>query len=262
MDAILLYLLIGGFAGVMAGLLGVGGGLIIVPFLYWSFQQQGMAGEWLMHLAVGTSLATIVVTSLSSIWAHRRRGSVRWDLFWRLVPGIVVGVWLGSGLVPAIDNGVLQRFFAIFELLVALQMAFSWRPAAHQQMPGRLGSAVGGGVIGLVSALVGIGGGSMTVPWLVWFRTQIHQAIGTSAAVGLPIALVGSAGFVWFGWGQTGLPVGSSGFIYWPAFWGIVVMSALMAPVGAYLAHRMGEVRLKRLFALCLLLLSGGMFWG
>lgn len=262
MDAILLYLLIGSFAGVMAGLLGVGGGLIIVPFLYWSFQQQGMVGEWLMHLAVGTSLATIVVTSLSSVWAHQRRGSVRWDLFWLLVPGIIVGVWLGSGLAPEIGNRALQRFFALFELLVALQMAFNWRPAAHQQMPGRLGSAVGGGVIGGVSALVGIGGGTMTVPWLVWFRTQIHQAVGTSAAIGLPIALVGSVGFVWFGWGQSGLPLGSSGFIYWPAVGGIVVMSALTAPLGAHLAHRMDEKRLKRLFALFLLLLSLWMFLG
>ncbi len=262
MDAILLYLLIGSFAGLAAGLLGVGGGLIIVPFLYWSFQQQGMAGAWLMHLAVGTSLATIVVTSLSSVWAHHRRGSVRWDLFWMLVPGILLGGWLGSGLAPEIENRALRQFFAFFELMVALQMALSWRPAAHQRIPGRWGSAAGGGVIGLVSALVGIGGGTMTVPWLVWFRTQMHQAIGTSAAVGLPIALVGSLGFVWFGWGEVDLPVGSSGFVYWPAFLGIIVMSALTAPVGAHLAHRMDGVRLKRSFALFLLLLSGWMFLG
>jgi len=260
MDAITLYLLVGGFAGIVAGLLGVGGGLIIVPFLFWIFQQQVGLSPWLMHLAIGTSLATIVVTSISSIFAHNRKHAVRWDLFWLLVPGIIIGGWLGAQLAKEIDSGSLRLFFALFELLVAAQMWFSIKPVAHGEFPGRVINGVAGGIIGAVSALVGIGGGTMTVPWLIWHRVSIHQAVGTSAAVGLPIAVAGGAGFIWSGLDIEGLPQWSSGFIYWPAFFGIAGVSVLTAPVGARLAHRLPAERLRQLFALFLLFLSIRMF--
>lgn len=262
MEHILLYLLVGGLAGILAGLLGVGGGLVIVPFLAWIFLEQWGDFPWLMHLAIGTSLATIVVTSLSSIMAHQRRGAVRWDLFRLLIPGILLGGWIGAVAARWIDTRSLQTFFAFFELLVALQMGLNLRPRAHGELPGRIGNGLAGGVIGGVSALVGIGGGTMTVPWLLWHRVGVHQAVGTSAAVGLPIAIAGGAGFVWGGWGVHGLPQWSSGFIYWPALLGIVVMSAAMAPLGARLAHWLPAQQLKRLFALFLLFLSIRMFLG
>lgn len=262
MDWILLYLLIGGFAGLLAGLLGVGGGLLIVPFLAWCFVEQGFNSAWIMHLAVGSSLATIVVTSISSVRAHHRRAAVRWDLFWLLLPGIVIGAFAGAQLARIVDTAFLRYLFASFELLVAIQMGFGIQPAAHRTVPGWRRSGAAGGVIGALSALVGIGGGTMTVPWLLWNRIAMHQAIGTSAAVGLPIAVAGAAGFVWAGWGQVGLPGWSSGFIYWPAFLGIAMMSVLTAPLGAHWAHQLPARRLKRLFALFLLGLALKMFWG
>ena len=253
---IVLYLLIGGFAGMLAGLLGVGGGLVIVPFLAWAFVQQEMAQEWVMHLAIGTSLATIVVTSISSVVTHHRRDAVRWDLFWLLLPGIVLGGWVGAQWARGVDSGFLQYLFACFELLVAIQMGFGLQPVAMHAMPGWRGNSVAGGVIGSVSVLVGIGGGTMTVPWLLWNRISVHQAVATSAAVGLPIAISGGIGFVWAGWGAAGLPVWSSGFVYWPAFVGIVAMSVVMAPLGARFAHQLPAKQLKRVFALFLFLLS------
>ncbi len=260
MEFILHYLLIGAFAGLLAGLLGVGGGLIIVPFLAWVFVQQGVEAQWVMHLAIGTSLATIIFTSISSILAHHRKAAVHWNLFWVLVPGIVVGSWLGAQFARLVDSGFLQYFFATFELLVAIQMGFGLLPDAQVQVANRGRHGAAGGVIGAVSAVVGIGGGTMTVPWLVWNRVAVHQAVGTSAAVGLPIALFGAAGFIWAGWGTTRLPEWSSGFVYWPSFLGIVVMSVLAAPLGAVLAHRLPAAQLKRFFALFLLLLSVWMF--
>lgn len=262
MDWILLYLLIGGFAGLLAGLLGVGGGLVIVPFLAWAFVQQGLPMAWVMHLAIGTSLATIVVTSISSVRAHHQHGAVRWELFWLLLPGIVLGSWIGAQLASEVDTRFLQYLFASFELLVAIQMGLSLLPDGDREMPGWRGNGGAGGVIGVVSAMVGIGGGTMTVPWLVWNRIPVHQAVATSAAVGLPIAVAGGLGFVWSGWGIAELPAASSGFIYWPAFVGIVLMSVLAAPLGARLAHQLPAKRLKRVFALFLLLLSLKMFWG
>ncbi|MBC8520156.1 MAG: sulfite exporter TauE/SafE family protein [Gammaproteobacteria bacterium] len=260
MESIALYLLVGAFAGLLAGLLGVGGGLVIVPFLLWIFQQQLGSSPWLMHLAIGTSLATIVITSISSVSAHDRRGAVRWDLFWLLVPGIVLGGWFGAQFAKQVNSDSLRIFFALFELLVAIQMGFNLGPRVHGEIPGRILNGLAGVVIGAISALVGIGGGTMTVPWLVWHRVKIHQAVGTSAAVGLPIAVAGGVGFIWSGLGVDGLPIWSSGFIYWPAFFGIIVMSAFAAPVGARLAHRLPAERLKQLFALFLLFLSIRMF--
>lgn len=262
MEWIVLYLVIGGIAGVLAGLLGVGGGLVIVPFLAWAFAEQGLSPQWVMHLAVGTSLATIIVTSLSSVRAHAKREAVRWDLFWLLLPGIVIGAWCGAQLAKGIEREWLQWTFASFELLVALQMGFGIKPKAEHTMPGWRGNGIAGGVIGLVSSIVGIGGGTMTVPWLVWNRMAMHQAVGTSAAVGLPIAVAGAAGFVWAGWESSALPIGSSGFVYWPAFFGIVVMSVLTAPLGARWAHQLPAARLKRLFAIFLFLLAMKMYWG
>lgn len=250
---LLIYLLLGAVAGLFAGLLGVGGGLIIVPVLLWLFTSKGMAPEVIMHLALGTSLATIIVTSISSIVAHQRRGAVQWPLVWMLTPGILLGAWSGAWLADLLPTLWLQRVFAGFAILVSMQMAFGLDVTAHRSLPGRLGMTSAGGLIGAVSAIVGIGGGSMTVPYLHWNGVAIRNAVATSAACGFPIALAGSVGFLATGWGEAALPAGSSGFLYGPALPGIVITSLLFAPLGARLAHTIPVLALRRVFALLLL---------
>ena len=250
------YALLGLFAGVVAGLLGVGGGLIIVPILTALFAAQGFTAQHIMQLAVGTSLMTIVFTSLSSMRAHHRRGAMNWPVMMQLSSGIVLGAWLGGVLSVWMGGLVLAVVFGLFELAVAGHMAYGRPPAVHRKTPGAIRNALAGTGIGALSALLGIGGGTLTVPWLVWHNIDIRQAVGTSAACGLPIALVGALGFVAVGWGQTGLPAGSTGFIYWPAVLGISILSIIGAPLGAWLAHRLERRRLKRLFALFLALLG------
>jgi uncharacterized membrane protein YfcA len=243
------YLLTGGVAGLFAGLLGVGGGLIIVPALIWLFHGNGFHPSLIVHLAVGTSLATIIVTSISSIRAHHRRGAVRWPLVAQLTPGIVVGAWLGAAVADLLPTLWLQRVFAAFVILVGLQMLLGARAEAHRELPGNAGMITAGSLIGLISAIVGIGGGSLTVPFLNWCSVDMRSAVATSAACGLPIAVAGTLGFVVAGWGEQLLPAGSSGFVYWPAFVAVSVASFLLAPLGARLAHSLPLAALKRVFA-------------
>ncbi len=249
-------LLLGAFAGTLAGLLGIGGGLIIVPILAALFQLQGFAGDHLMQLAVGTSLASILFTALASAWAHHRHGAVAWPLVWQLAVGIAAGAWAGGWLARWLGGQRLALVFAVFELLVAAQLAFGGAPAAHRRAPGALRNGVAGGGIGLLSALLGIGGGTMTVPWLVWHNLEMRRAVATAAACGLPIALVGSLSFLTAGWNQAGLPAGATGYIYWPAVAAISAASVLGAPLGAHLAHRLPQRRLRHLFAGFLTLLG------
>lgn len=262
METLLLYLAVGAFAGLLAGLFGVGGGVVIVPALAFSFTAQGMNPEVLMHVAVGTSLATIVVTSLSSIRAHHRRGAVLWPVFLRLTPGIIVGAFIGAAVADLLPGEWLRRIFALFILFVAVQLAFGLRPAPNRSLPGTAGMALAGAVIGSVSAIVGIGGGSLTVPFLTWCNVHVRNAVATSAAGGFPIAVAGALGFLYQGWGAAGLPEWSSGYLYWPAFAGIVVASTSMAPLGARLAHTLPAATLKRIFALLLAVIGVRMLLG
>ncbi len=256
MAELVFYLLLGGVAGILAGLLGVGGGLVIVPVLAWLFYRADIAQEVVMHLAIGTSLATIVFTAISSIWAHHRRGAVLWAAFLQMTPGIVLGAALGAAVADKLPSETLQGIFGVFELVVALQMGLNIQPDPHRTLPGRWGMSGAGSLIGMVSAVVGIGGGTMTVPFLQWCNVPMRQAVATSAACGLPIAAAGAVGFVIAGWGTPALPAWSSGYLYWPAFAGIVVASMLFAPVGARLAHRLPAASLKRFFALFLAFLG------
>jgi uncharacterized membrane protein YfcA len=256
------YVALGAFAGTVAGLLGVGGGLIIVPVLATLFARQDIESGIIMHLAVGTSLATIVVTSISSVYSHHRHGAVLWRIFWRLTPGILIGAWFGAWLASLIPTRDFKLIFGVFELLVATQMAAGIKPIASHRLPGGPGLAAAGGLIGAVSAVVGIGGGSLTVPFLSWCQVKIHNAIATSAACGLPIAVAGATGFMVTGSQQTSLPNYASGFVYWPAFIGIVVASALFAPLGARLAHRLSIKILRNVFAGFLVCLGVWMFLG
>lgn len=256
MAELFIYLSVGALAGILAGLFGVGGGLVIVPVLAFVFSSQGVDPGVLMHMAIGTSLATIVFTSVASVRAHHLRGAVLWPVFVRLAPGIVLGAWAGAALADVLPGLALKRVFGVFELLVAAQMAFAVKPSPRRILPGRFGTAAAGAVIGSVSAMVGIGGGTLTVPYLVWNNVVVRQAVATSAACGLPIALAGAIGFSVAGWGEPRLPPWATGYVYWPAAAGIVAASVLFAPLGARIAHSLPPARLRQIFALFLALLG------
>lgn len=254
-----IYLTLGAAAGVLAGLFGIGGGLVIVPVLAWVFGGQGMDGAIIMHLAIGTSLATIWITSVASIRAHHRRGAVQWPLVRSLLPGVVAGALFGAYIADLLPTPGLKRLFGVFEILVALQMLFVSGYRAHFSLPGRIGLGGAGAIIGTVSALLGIGGGTLTVPYLVWCRVTMLHAVATAAACGLPIAIAGGVGFLVAGWGRAELPDFATGYIYWPAFFGVALASSLTAALGARLAHALPTLVLRRLFAGLLLLIGGKM---
>lgn len=253
------YLAIGALSGILAGLLGIGGGLVIVPGLLFSFRLAGFAEELVLHLALGTSLAVIIFNALSAIQAHQRRGAVRWDLVRVLSPGLLAGTLLGSLVAERLSTPGLQRLFGVFALLVGGQLLFAVRASGRLDLPGRAGQGLAGGLIGLVSALVGIGGGSMTVPYLAACRVDLRQAIATSSACGLPIALAGALGYLWTGWHHPLLPAGASGYLYWPALVAVACGGMPMAPAGAWLAHRLPVALLRRLLGGLLLLLGSKM---
>lgn len=247
-----LYLVLGACAGVLAGLFGVGGGLIIVPVLVYSFSAHGFSPDVLTQMAVGTSLATIVFTSINSILEHHRRGAVLWPVFVWMTVGILVGSALGAVTASKIQGPVLQKIIGVFAILVSIQMALGLQPKGAGGVPGRTGLGVAGGLVGWASAIFGIGGGSLTVPFLSWRGVPMQQAVATSSACGLPIAIAGAISFMVVGWHNARLPEMSVGFVYLPALVGIAVTSMFFARIGARLAHRLPAKVLKRLFALLL----------
>jgi hypothetical protein len=252
----ILYLLLGALAGTMAGLFGIGGGLVIVPVLIFSFGFVGVSADIAAHLAIGTSLATIVFTSLSSIRTHHQHQAVRWELFWPLTVGIVGGAVVGAWTASLLSGPVLETIIGAFAILVALKMILEVNPKPSRDVPGSAGLGVAGGFIGWASAIFGIGGGTISVPYLTWCNVKMQQAVGTSAALGLPIALAGAAGNIWTGWGHPDLPDMSLGFIYLPALIGIVVTSVFFARIGAKLAHKLDGRLLKRIFAIVLIIVG------
>ncbi|MFC4487077.1 sulfite exporter TauE/SafE family protein [Tepidiphilus baoligensis] len=255
----LAYPLLGVVVGLFAGLLGVGGGAIMVPILTSLYTVQGFPAENVVHLALGTSMASIVLTSVSSSRAHHARGAVEWGVVVAMGPGVLVGIFLASFIAAALPSRPLAIFFACFIAYVCVQMLLDIKPKPSRQLPGPWGLATAGAVIGAVSALVAIGGGSLTVPFLTWCNVPAHRAIGTSAALGLPIALAGTVGYLVMGWGHPGLPSYSLGYVYLPAVIGVSAVSYFTAPLGATLAHRLPVRTLKRIFALVLLALLAKM---
>jgi len=258
-----IYLGVGCVAGLLAGLLGLGGGLVIVPMLGFCFQRQGgIPPSAVMHLALATSMASIMFTAVSSAWAHHRRGAVDWTVVGRIIPGVFFGTFLGSYVASRLSTGFLKAFFVAFLIYVATQMLVGRKPAASRQLPGWPGMLGVGSAIGVVSSLVGIGGGTLSVPFMLWCNLAVHRAIGTSAAIGLPIAVGGTIGYLVNGLRVPDLPPYSLGYIYLPALVGIVCASVLMAPVGVRLAHRLPVALLKRIFAVLLLVVAARMLWG
>ncbi len=259
---ILTLVVMGGLAGVMAGLLGIGGGALIVPVLVMVFEAQHVNPDVIMQAALGTSMATIVFTAVSSVLAHQRRSAVIWSIFRTITPGIVVGSLLGAAIAHVLAGRTLRIMFVVFMFLLALQMSRgTMATSAHRRLPGAAGVSAVGGVIGLLSAFFGIGGGSMSVPFMTWCGVPARQAIATSAAIGFPIALSAAAGYVVAGWNAEGLPPWSVGYVVLPAFAGIVGASMLAAPLGARLAHRLSDATLRRIFAAFVTILGVKMLW-
>lgn len=256
-----LYFALGATAGVLAGLLGVGGGLLIVPALMALFHAQQVTPDYIAHLAVGTSLGIIVFTAAVSSYSHARRHAVDWHVVARITPGIVVGGLLGSTLAARLSSRVLTLVFAVFVVAVATQLFLGIRPKPERRVPGRFAMVPVGALIGGISALVGIGGGSLSVPFLTWCNVRIHRAVGTSAAIGFPIAFAGAAGYVVNGLHVPGRPPWSVGFVDLPALALVALGSIVTVPLGAHLAHRLPVERLTRVFAVFMYLIAMRMVW-
>jgi len=251
-----MYLLLGACSGVLAGLFGIGGGLVIVPVLVFVFTAQGIAHNVLTHLAVGTSLAAIFFTSINSVLAHNKKQSVMWSKVIWLGAGVLFGSAFGGVTAAYIPGEYLQKIIGVFALLMSFQMFSGWRPSMQSTHLSKSVMTFSGGVIGWASAIFGIGGGSLMVPFLTWKGVGIKRAVATSAACGLPIALSGALSFIYMGWQQEALPQYSIGFVYLPALFAIALTSFFFARLGAKLAHQMNPVMLKRLFALLLVIVG------
>ncbi|MCG2743817.1 MAG: sulfite exporter TauE/SafE family protein, partial [Desulfobacteraceae bacterium] len=226
------------------------------------FGWQHFPDPVIMHLALGTSMASIIFTSVSSFWAHHKRGAVQWIVVRRIVPGILVGTFLGSCFAARLSTSFLKGFFVIFLYYVGAQMLVNRKPKPSRQIPGSSGMFGVGSVIGAFSSLVGIGGGTLSVPFMIWCNLSVHAAIGTSAAIGFPIAIAGTFGYIYNGLNVPGLPEYSVGFVYLPALAGLVCASVLTAPLGVRLAHSLPVDRLKRVFAIVLFIVATRMAYG
>ena len=249
-------LLIGTCTGFLAGLLGIGGGMIMVPFVTMILAAKGYPADYTVKMAVATSLATIAFTSLSSVRAHHQRGAVLWPVVKVLAPGILVGAVLGAQIAHALPGKLLGVLFALFVAFSATQMFLNRKPRPSRTLPGPLATFGVGNLIGLLSALVGAGGAFVSVPFMTWCNIRIHDAVGTSSALGFPIAVAGTAGYVYAGLGLPEMPAGSIGYLYLPGLAVISVASMLMAPLGARTAHRMDIQPLKKVFAVVLYCLA------
>lgn len=255
---LIIYLLIGAIAGFTAGLFGVGGGLIIVPILYIVFTQMHYDPNVIMHIAVGTSLATIIVTSISSVMAHHKRGAVLWHVFRNLAPGLVLGSFLGAGVADMMSGQHLQLVIGVFAVWMAYKM-FSGANALvdpNRHLPSASLQFAAGGGIGVASAIFGIGGGSLTVPFLNRHGVIMQKSVATSAACGLPIAVAGALGFMWFGAKEKIDVPNTIGYVHIYAFLGISVMSFITAKFGAKVAHRLSAAMLKKCFAALLVVVG------
>lgn len=264
---ILELLTLGMCTGFLAGLLGIGGGMLMVPFISFILTSKGYPTEYVVKMAVATSLATICFTSLSSVWAHHKRGAVLWPVALTLAPGILMGSLLGAQLAVAMPGKVLSVLFAVFVAFSATQMFLNRKPKPSRVLPGKVGMFSVGGLIGGLSSLVGAGGAFISVPFMTWNNINIHKAVATSSALGFPIAFAGTLGYIFAGWN---LPVmqhngvafsGNLGYLYLPGLLIVSLASICTAPLGAKTAHRIDITPLKKLFASVLYLLAAYFLW-
>ncbi len=265
--SLICFLAAGAVAGVLAGLLGVGGGIIIVPILSLIFPLLAIPPDMIHHLALGTSLASIMVTSISSAKSHHAKGAVRWDIVKAITPGILLGTFAGGLVATHIPSSYLKVVFIIFLYFVALNMLLQKKNVTEnsaeyqEKLPSPLGiSSVGTG-IGLISSFVGIGGGTMSVPFMDFCKIPLRTAVGTSAAIGFPIAVAGTLGYITGGYSVENLPPYTLGYVHLLAFAGLAAASFFTAPLGAKLAHSLPVPTLKRFFALFLICVASRMLW-
>lgn len=249
-------ILMGACAGFLAGLMGIGGGMFMVPFMTFILTAKGFPADYVVKMAVATSLATICFTSLSSVRAHHQRGAVLWPVVKLLAPGILLGSLIGAQIAVALPTKILSTVFALFVAFSATQMILDRKPKPTRTLPGGLGMFGMGNVIGLLSSVVGAGGAFVSVPFMTWCNVKIHQAVATSAALGFPIALAGTLGYIWAGQDMPNMPPGSVGYLYVPGLVFIALASMSTAPLGARTAHRMDIRPLKRVFAVALYILA------
>lgn len=260
---ILALLLLGSCTGFLAGLLGIGGGMVLTPFLTVILARAGIPDTVIVHSAIATSLATILFTSASSVRAHAKRGAVIWQIVWWLAPGILAGSALGARLSSHLPTFWISVVFVVFVGFSAVKMLFNAKPAPSRTLPGFAGLFGVGTGIGGISSIVGAGGGFISVPFMVWCNTPMHYAVGTSAALGFPIALAGMLSYIAAGWNKPELAAVPHmlGYIHWPALLSVAAASMLTAPLGAKVAHSMNTKPLKRAFACLLLVLAGCMLF-
>ena len=259
--SLLVFLACGAVAGVLAGLLGVGGGIVIVPMLVTVLPMLDVPAVHVQHLALGTSLASIVITSVSSTRSQHRRGAVHWDIVKRITPGILVGTFVGSLIASWLPMGFLRGFFVCFLFFVAAQMLSNYRPPASREMPGLRGTMAVGSGIGMVSSFVGIGGGTLSVPFMTFCNVPVHEAVGTSSAIGFPIAVAGTLGYIVGGWGRPDLPELTLGYVHLWALLGLASASFFTAPIGVRLSHALPTAKLKKVFAIFLIIMAVRMLW-
>jgi uncharacterized membrane protein YfcA len=261
MDIFLACILLGMVTGVLAGLFGIGGGLVIVPVLVILFAAHGFPAELVMLMAVASSLATIIFTAISSVTAHHRLGSVVWAKVFSLSPAIMLGAAAGAVAAKQISAEYLRLILVAFLFYVGVQMALQIKPKSGTVQQSKLLDALVGLVIGLLSAIVGIGGGTLTVPYLLSGQYTMRQAVAVASACGLPIAIVGTVSYILLGWQDARLPEWSLGYVYLPAFIGTALSSMLTAPLGAKLAHKLPAATLKRYFSLLLFIMAAKLLW-
>ena len=249
-------------SGVISGLLGIGGGIVIVPFIAWLLNNHGMPAETIMQTAIATSLATIIVTSISAVLAQHRRRAVKWPTVKALTPGIAIGAWFGADLAHFLSSSLLATIFGSFLLLNGLRMALNLKPKPHRTLPNGLPLGIAGLVMGAISTLIGIGGGTLTVPYMLWHNVPIKNAIALGSACGLPIAIFGALSFAVIGAHATNLPYGNIGYINIPAFLGISCTSLFAATLGVHLSHSVPTATLKKVFSVILVIVGIKMLIG
>ena len=258
---ILMLMLCGSISGFLAGLLGIGGGMILVPFMILVFNHLGFNQEVIVHMAIATGMATILFTTSSAIWAHHKHGSIDWNLVASLSPGMIFGGLIGgSELFEALKTSWLSLFFAIFIVYTSIQMLLNKKPTAGRDLPGVIGLFSFGTFAGALASLVGAGGAFITVPFMLWCNVKPHTAMATSSGLGLPVSLAATIGYMYGSWGNTNLPSGSLGFVYLPAVACIVIVSIFTAPFGARMARKLNVAQLKRVFGIMLFFLAAFMF--
>ena len=254
-------LIMGAVIGFLAGLLGLGGGMTMVPLLTLAFTHQGFASDHVVHMAIATATATILFTSVASVREHQRHRAIVWPVVVGMAPGMILGSLAGAQVVGKMSTPVLSAFFGAFVAAAATNLLLDRKPKATRELPGRVGLTAVGGGIGLISSMVGAGGAFLSVPFMTACNVNMRSCVATSAALGMPVAVAGTIGYVLAGLGQPGLPPHTIGYVYVPALLAIVAASVISAPMGARAAHRWPVNRLKRAFALVLYVLGTYMLW-